>query len=71
MLPCLDPKETVSKFEFKMLALVEKTKDEMEFDLKYARRYFSLYFLWVEGRGEWSHFIFVLSCIFSSIPEIN
>lgn len=42
--PCLDPKETVSKFVFKMLALVEKSGDEQESDKHSAVETWEIWF---------------------------
>ncbi|XP_065210665.1 target of rapamycin complex 2 subunit MAPKAP1 [Planococcus citri] len=36
--PCLDPKETVSKFEFRMLALIERSSDEIDLEEKFSER---------------------------------
>lgn len=38
-LPCLDPNEVVSKFEFRMLALVERSVDEIDYDKKIAEQW--------------------------------
>lgn len=43
--PCLDPKETVSKFEFRMLALIERSTDEIDSEEKLHDRYVLKLFL--------------------------